>query len=259
MCGGGRAMRGGCAAAADVLCRNRLCCRPCAARVLRVVQTRTRTRGHKPGPKDIYTHTHTHTHTHTQMAALFRLFCVKHAQTQTHTGGIALKVEEAAAVARMGIPVLIAQAGSEHGDAACRLGPQVGEAAGAGGDSRLFHYQLNQMRLGEGRRRALRVCEGHYGSSAPAGRAWQPPGAVVAVSSKADTASAWRRRCLCCRCRRRLRLLLRVAKAAARAKAGALRQRRDRRRQRGGGRWWCWKGVEALREEGQEGPCQGPC
>ncbi|PNW73963.1 hypothetical protein CHLRE_13g579800v5 [Chlamydomonas reinhardtii] len=48
------------------------------------------------------------------------------------TGGIALKVEEAAAVARMGIPVLIAQAGSEHGDAACRLGPQVAATAAGG-------------------------------------------------------------------------------------------------------------------------------
>ncbi|KAG2438867.1 hypothetical protein HYH02_010665 [Chlamydomonas schloesseri] len=47
------------------------------------------------------------------------------------TGGIALKVEEAAAVARLGIPVVIAQAGSEDGDAACRLGPQVAlQAAG---------------------------------------------------------------------------------------------------------------------------------
>ncbi|GFR47415.1 hypothetical protein Agub_g9132, partial [Astrephomene gubernaculifera] len=41
------------------------------------------------------------------------------------TGGIALKVEEAARVARLGIPVLIVQAGSEHGAAACRLGPWV--------------------------------------------------------------------------------------------------------------------------------------
>ncbi|GLC35509.1 hypothetical protein PLESTB_000199800 [Pleodorina starrii] len=45
------------------------------------------------------------------------------------TGGIALKVEEAARVARLGVPVLIAQAGSEDGALACRLGPR---AAGAG-------------------------------------------------------------------------------------------------------------------------------
>ncbi|KAG2443620.1 hypothetical protein HXX76_001970 [Chlamydomonas incerta] len=49
------------------------------------------------------------------------------------TGGIALKVEEAAAVARLGIPVIIAQAGSDDGDVACRLGPQVAQAAAAGG------------------------------------------------------------------------------------------------------------------------------
>ncbi|PNH07995.1 hypothetical protein TSOC_005496 [Tetrabaena socialis] len=48
------------------------------------------------------------------------------------TGGIALKVEEAAAVARLGIPVLIAEAGSEDGAEACRLGPAV-LAAGRGG------------------------------------------------------------------------------------------------------------------------------
>ncbi|EFJ50261.1 hypothetical protein VOLCADRAFT_89200 [Volvox carteri f. nagariensis] len=43
------------------------------------------------------------------------------------TGGIALKVEEAARVARLGVPVIIAKAGSEDGAAACRLGPQVAD------------------------------------------------------------------------------------------------------------------------------------
>ncbi|GIL64526.1 hypothetical protein Vafri_18420 [Volvox africanus] len=47
------------------------------------------------------------------------------ADTHDVTGGIALKVEEAARVARLGVPVLIAQAGSEDGAAACRLGPLV--------------------------------------------------------------------------------------------------------------------------------------
>ncbi|KXZ47256.1 hypothetical protein GPECTOR_36g11 [Gonium pectorale] len=49
------------------------------------------------------------------------------------TGGIALKVEEAARVARLGVPVLIAQAGSDDGDAACRLGPKVADGRGRGG------------------------------------------------------------------------------------------------------------------------------
>ncbi|GIL75564.1 hypothetical protein Vretimale_15171 [Volvox reticuliferus] len=47
------------------------------------------------------------------------------ADTHDVTGGIALKVEEAARVARLGVPVLIAQAGTEDGAAACRLGPLV--------------------------------------------------------------------------------------------------------------------------------------
>ncbi|KAG2483069.1 hypothetical protein HYH03_018052 [Edaphochlamys debaryana] len=42
------------------------------------------------------------------------------------TGGIALKVEEAAAVARLGIPVLIAQAGSAEGAEALARGAGVG-------------------------------------------------------------------------------------------------------------------------------------
>lgn len=40
-------------------------------------------------------------------------------------GGIAAKVEEAAAVARMGVPVVIAEAGTHSGALACRLGPGV--------------------------------------------------------------------------------------------------------------------------------------
>jgi isopentenyl phosphate kinase len=42
------------------------------------------------------------------------------------SGGIALKVEEAVAVARLGIPVLIAEAGSQDGAAALELGLGVG-------------------------------------------------------------------------------------------------------------------------------------
>lgn len=48
-------------------------------------------------------------------------------------GGISLKVAEAAAVALMGVPVLIARAGSAAGAEACRRGPGVlGEGQGDG-------------------------------------------------------------------------------------------------------------------------------
>jgi isopentenyl phosphate kinase len=52
------------------------------------------------------------------------------------TGGIAKKVEEAAVIARLGIPVVIAKAGSEAARLACSEGPAAflcAAAAGAGG------------------------------------------------------------------------------------------------------------------------------
>lgn len=41
------------------------------------------------------------------------------------TGGMAGKVAEAAAIARLGVPVIIARAGSLSGTLACQHGPNV--------------------------------------------------------------------------------------------------------------------------------------